>query len=438
MRLLHLISQHFDRIGWAHGETEVLSLNSYEEARQKHRSPQQAKVLSRIERELLLQSWDVPDDVIIQANRNNIRAKFQRRQTVRNLRKVERLEIVFQGAAKALKRSLNLRRRTDDELKELQAQANLAARALEQARLHDLIGDDVPDDNEDTISISEAEGDYNFENMKVQVSEHCKSYPLESMVLANGGANGDLPEDDAASLDGLTLGNTTISNSTSASVKEMERFYKELEREMFGAVDESSLLGRTLEVPSSSEEGAQDDDGLSISSSLPSRPPQERRANTFNHRTHHPNYYYHQQRPAFAPHEYYDGRPLYPISSMQYAVGYGGYSLNNAYGVRSSTYYMPQGSMGMGQHSQIPGSYSPVSPRQDASDTPFWRQTIDQEEAANKIDTNEPEVKHRSPAAHEPVTIRERPDEEHSPTTYNSYQPQAVRHHYDPSSTYHC
>ena len=170
MRLLHFISQHFDRIGWAHGETEVLSLNSYEEARQKHRSPQQAKVLSRIERELLLQSWDVPNDVIIKANRNNIRAKFQRRQTVRNLRKVERLEIVFQGAAKALKRSLNLRRRTDDELKELQAQANLAARALEQARLHDFIGDDVPDDNEDAISISEAEGDYNFDNMKVQVS----------------------------------------------------------------------------------------------------------------------------------------------------------------------------------------------------------------------------------------------------------------------------
>lgn len=416
-------------IGWAHGETNVINISNYEVERKRNRHPRQARVLSREEREILLQLWDVPHHDIIQATRNNVKAKFQRRQTVRNIKRVEKLEIVFEGAAKALKRALYLRRRTLDEVEELQFQADLAARSLEEAQLEDLIYGGNHDGQDDTISISEPEGDYDWNNMKVEVSGHCKSYPIESMVYADGA---DEVSDDAAS---TFSGNT---RSTSTSVKEMERFYKELELEMFGG-EEPPLLGRTLEVPEFSKadgdtEALTQDDNLSLSSSLPSYYPEDRRSNGSSHR----NQHHHHQRLPYSSNSYFSDIPVSPIHLMQYngssfpqTSSYRGYSLRDAYGGRSSPYYIPpqQNTMGLGQQRRS-DTYNQASQQVGSETSPFWRQSSEQEKLPQNHN-DEPSIKHLplptrkcstkwmeendSPKArqpHEPVTISETHDQE--------------------------
>ena len=92
-------------------------------------------VLTRDDREKLLLNWGYTFDDIVTAIRSNIKAKNQRRQTVTNLGKVERLEEAFESASRKLKRMILLRRSTAEEVKQMQEQADLAASALESLKI---------------------------------------------------------------------------------------------------------------------------------------------------------------------------------------------------------------------------------------------------------------------------------------------------------------
>jgi hypothetical protein len=234
----------------------VVSVNRYESDRPYKRS-QQEMVLSREEREEMLQEWTIPHDDVIQATRDNVKAKFQRRRTVRNVRRVENLEIAFECAAKSLKRALHLRKRTPDEVNVMEEQANLEAQALDAARVgahHDL-AEPIIDDG--VIGISEPDDDDDAWN-KIEASN-----TRESMVDAEGRLPFTL-DDSASAVSGMTF------DSTTASVMEMERFYRELELEMFGSSNH-----QTLELPESEKaeqawETCSATEDVSSSSSMPS------------------------------------------------------------------------------------------------------------------------------------------------------------------------
>jgi hypothetical protein len=212
----------------------VVSLYRYEHDRP-YKLSQQEMVLSRKEREDMLREWTIPRVDVIQATRDNLKAKFQRRQTVRNVRRVQKLEIAFERAAKSLKRVLHLRKSTSDEANDMQEQANLAAQALDTARVaHYDLEEPIIDDR--VIGISEPKDDDDAWN-EIDVAA---SYTRESI------------DDSASAVSGITF------DSTPSSVMEMERFYRELELEMFGSLElqESKRSEHTKDTCSATEDGS--------------------------------------------------------------------------------------------------------------------------------------------------------------------------------------
>jgi hypothetical protein len=199
-------------------------------------------VLTREEREALLLAWGASFHDIADSIRSNIRVKNQRRQTVTNLGKVERLEEAFESATRKLKRAFLLRRRTGNKVKELKEQSELAQQTLATLRIAEERA--LNEIHRDSGYIEREPEEENLEHLETQVSasDFCRS-PVESTVR---GAPIVVSTDDdgASSADGLT-----IENSTTASVLEMEKFYRELELEMFGEDPPPSMVGRTLEVP---------------------------------------------------------------------------------------------------------------------------------------------------------------------------------------------
>ena len=197
-------------------------------------------MLTRDDREKLLLNWGYSFDDIVSAIRSNIRVKNQRRQTVTNLGKVERLEEAFESATRKLKRMILLRRSTADEVKEMQEQADLAASALQSLKiaedraLSEIASGGVPTEHEpDDDQLANL-------NVQVAVSDFCRHSQIRSASFVHSQSD----EFDGSTLDGFSFG-----NSMTPSVLEMERFYRELELEMFGDEPPPSMVGQTLELP---------------------------------------------------------------------------------------------------------------------------------------------------------------------------------------------
>jgi len=259
-------------IGWSYGKTRVIDVNSFESARSYRKSTSHL-ILTREEREALLLNWGASFHDIVEAVRGNLKIKVsgnrflhylfrwqgfivldylsanysiiiiknQRRQTVTNLGKVERIEEAFESATRKLKSALMLRRSTGNKVKRLQEQANLAQSALtslkiaEDRALSEIRGtrrvpiQEKPENKEDLESFATT-------NFGISSPEHVEGRRLHLIIPK---------ENHACSSTGSTLGN----NSTTQSELEIERFYRELELEMFGDEGPFSMVGQTLEVP---------------------------------------------------------------------------------------------------------------------------------------------------------------------------------------------
>jgi hypothetical protein len=180
--------------------------------------------LTREEREALLTDWGVSPTELINSTRALNKAKNQRRQTVRNLDKAQRVEESIESVTRKLKRVLTRKPSTSTEVEELQRQAQIAA-ALSPARFQ------ANTSHEDDLDSERRPGRQSVDNSKA------RTMPTTP---------GSVDDTDAIScISGYTLGNTTT-----ASVREIERFHRELEFEMFGDGDQDlpSMVGQTLEV----------------------------------------------------------------------------------------------------------------------------------------------------------------------------------------------
>lgn len=223
-------------IGWAHGNTRFVNIDTYEHSRS-HRRTQRKLVLNRQSREALLAYWDVPVNEIVEAIRGNVRVKNQRRQTVTNLGKVEKLEEAFESAARKLKKTLLLRRK-GAKLKGYPVHTRIAPTpamgAMKQQtidHMRDFHRNSSPEIIHEKMELKEDE-----EYWKEATGER-GGKPSE-IVYENDDSHSQ------SSLSGFTLG-----NSTTPSIMEIEKFYRELELEMFGDLEPPSMVGQTLEVP---------------------------------------------------------------------------------------------------------------------------------------------------------------------------------------------
>jgi hypothetical protein len=162
---------------------------------------------------------------------------------VTNLGKVEKIEEVFENATRKLKNALLLRRRTEGKAKGYQvpvhtrvAPTGTGALKLNGGRiLEDFQTDEAP-----------TEGKSEQEDLDIPTPGSIY-WRLSSNDYGGSSASEIVYENEdtsASSLSGMTLG-----NSSTASALEMEKFYRELELEMFGDMELPSMVGQTLEVP---------------------------------------------------------------------------------------------------------------------------------------------------------------------------------------------
>ena len=219
----------------------MIDVNTYEEARP-YRKASSRLILPREEREALLLNWGASFHDIVEAVRGNIKIKNQRRQTVTNLGKVERIEEAFESATRTLKRALLLRR--GNKVKRLQEQANLAQRALTSLKIaEDRALSEIRRNRAPTRVEPEKDTLEDYE-LNVAVANFGRSSPADAKVRRPRRVMTE--ESFSSSFESFTLGG----NSTTPSQLEMERFYRELELEMFGDEELPSMVGQTLEVPS--------------------------------------------------------------------------------------------------------------------------------------------------------------------------------------------
>ena len=222
-------------------------------------------ILSREEREALLLNWGASFHDIVESVRGNLKIKNQRRQTVTNLGKIERIEEAFESATRKLKSALLLRRSTGNKVKRLQEQANLAQSALtslkiaEDRALSEIRGNSCDEAEEEPKS----EDDFNNFPIPqygppspipqygppppISIPQYGPPLTEEANLRRSHVINSE--EDDQ-----LSRKYSVAGNSTTQSELEIERFYRELELEMFGDEELPSMVGQTLVVPLKDED----------------------------------------------------------------------------------------------------------------------------------------------------------------------------------------
>ncbi|CAB9504362.1 expressed unknown protein [Seminavis robusta] len=107
-------------ISWEYNpNTLVLAVEEYEKSRPVRRTQSEMILPRSIRMEMLRKEWDVSRGQIAGAVRRGIRAKNQRRTTLGNLGKTEKVEEMIEGATKTLLKTLFLRKSTSKRAKEL-------------------------------------------------------------------------------------------------------------------------------------------------------------------------------------------------------------------------------------------------------------------------------------------------------------------------------
>lgn len=227
------------RIGWEYTEAREIDIDTFESARTYRKSTSRL-ILSREEREALLLNWGASFHDIIEAVRGNLKIKNQRRQTVTNLGKIEKIEEAFESATRKLKSALMLRRSTGNKVRRLQEQANLAQSALTSLKIaEDRALSEIRGTSHVEI-VEEPKGQEDFNGFPLS---NYGPPPLEDAEVRR--THMIIPEEDDRPVRRYSL----TGNSTTQSEIELERFHRELELEMFGEEELPSMVGQTLEVP---------------------------------------------------------------------------------------------------------------------------------------------------------------------------------------------
>jgi hypothetical protein len=202
-----------------------------------------------------------------------LKSKNQRKQTIINAGKIARIEEALEAASKRLKGAFSSKgANTIETIPETEVfdkagtvqTTNMTLDSEKQTR--DFQSPLNPPPSR-VVSV-EPESDINFDKlgMNVTISRVVSDAP-EGALMATCSAAG---EDSESIDDNYTLGATTFGNkSATPSILEMEKFYRELEMEMFG--EEASLpcmVGQTLEVSIDDLSEGGDGDDITIATAF--------------------------------------------------------------------------------------------------------------------------------------------------------------------------
>jgi hypothetical protein len=139
----------YDRIAWDYDpETKVVSIDRYEDMRPPRRNHFEMILPREVRHQMLRSEWDVSQAQIASAIRNNIKVKNQRRATVNNLGKAEKMEEFFESAGSKLKQGIMLKRSTTKQALELDAMFENANRARNQAKVESMTADMEEEDDQ--------------------------------------------------------------------------------------------------------------------------------------------------------------------------------------------------------------------------------------------------------------------------------------------------
>jgi len=290
-------------IGWKHGKTQRESIDNYEEIRGDRRSNLEI-VLDKNERQALLLEWAIDMKTIAESTRAAMKTKFQRKQTVINSRKLSKLEEV----SKKLKNVFVQKRKSNGAVAESFASTT-----------SEIYASDNSTRDGHTASITSA-GEADKSHLSVTELD---DDAIESLMKQSIGVPTADESEGGDESDNFTLGATTLGNSSafSPSIIEMEKFYRELELEMFGEETElPSMLGQTLEIPqdadatnsnATSADKVKDEDEISVnensssyldSTHLERYPPQS----YYHHESQSRYFDYHAPVPSQDPYGTYD------------------------------------------------------------------------------------------------------------------------------------
>jgi len=151
-------------ISWDYDpNTKTLSIDEYEKSRPARRSHIEMVLPRSVRDRMLRKEWDIPQRQIAEAVRNNIKIKNQRRATVNNLNKADKMEELMESAGKKLMRGLLLKKSTGQQVAELERQWEQAEKVRKQAALTDQMKDEYDDeadcnDEEDIDPTAEDDG----------------------------------------------------------------------------------------------------------------------------------------------------------------------------------------------------------------------------------------------------------------------------------------
>jgi hypothetical protein len=113
-----------------------LPLELYERERPPRRNHFEMVLPRSVRQDMLRKEWNVTQAQIAAAIRANVRAKSQRRATISNFGKAERLEEMMESASRKVMRSLFLRKSTSKQVKELDSKFEAAERARVSKEMH--------------------------------------------------------------------------------------------------------------------------------------------------------------------------------------------------------------------------------------------------------------------------------------------------------------
>ena len=126
-----------------------MSIDEYEKQRPARRSHIEMVVPRTVREQMLRKEWDIPQRMIAEAVRQNIKVKNQRRATVNNLDKADKVEEIMEVAGKKLMRGLLLKKSTAQQVAELERQWEQAEKLRKQnALIHQMKGE-YDDDGDD-------------------------------------------------------------------------------------------------------------------------------------------------------------------------------------------------------------------------------------------------------------------------------------------------
>ena len=158
-------------ISWEYDpNSKILSIDEYEKNRPARRSHIEMVLPRSVRTSMLRKEWDCTQRQIAEAVRNNIRIKNQRRATVNNLDKADKMEEMMENAGKKLMRGLLMKKSTSQKVAELERQWQEAEKQRKQAELmlqmageydpqqsSDDGGDEENDDEDPTVPEDEEE-----------------------------------------------------------------------------------------------------------------------------------------------------------------------------------------------------------------------------------------------------------------------------------------